>query len=160
MPIIFEQRKLWVYDNVLWVQKFGQGFTVQRWNGIAKRGRSFNRCTSSSVQGTKSTKGMCDVQYEMLSTIACDGSSFKCIDARNFAHVLQIQPCDVQLIWHIGDQKIHFYFFKRPEHYNQEVLSHSFSCLPLPYMEAIVLISSIDLYCAIVIFNGHRQHVQ
>ena len=29
-------------------------------------------------------------------------------------------------------------FFKRPEHYNQEVLSHSFICIPLPYMEGFV----------------------
>ena len=26
----------------------------------------------------------------------------------------------------IGDQTVYFYFFKRPERYNQEVLSHSF----------------------------------
>ena len=47
-----------------------------------------------------------------------------------------------------------FYFFKRPECYNQEVLSHSFICLPLPYMEGIVLICNIDLYCVMAIFNG------
>ena len=38
----------------------------------------------------------------------------------------------------IGDRKIYFYFFKRPERYNQEVLSHTFICLPLPYVEGIV----------------------
>ena len=54
----------------------------------------------------------------------------------------------------IGEQKVYFYFFKRPERYNQEVLSHSFICLPLPYMEGIVLICSIDLYCVIAIFIG------
>ena len=56
----------------------------------------------------------------------------------------------------IGEQKVYFYFFKRPECYNQEVLSHSFICLPLPYMEGIVLICNIDLYCVMAIFNGHR----
>ena len=40
-----------------------------------------------------------------------------------------------------GDQKVYFYFFKRPERYNQEV-------------EGIVLICNIDLYCVIAIFNG------
>ena len=54
----------------------------------------------------------------------------------------------------IGEQKVHFYFFKRPERYNQEVLSHSFICLPLPYMEGIVLICSIDLCYVMAIFNG------
>ena len=53
------------------------------------------------------------------------------------------------------EQKVYFYFFKRPERYHQEVLSHSFICLPLPYMEGIVLICNIDLYCVIAIFNGH-----
>ena len=55
-------------------------------------------------------------------------------------------PCDVQLAVRAlslgmfpipcttGDQKVYFYFFKGPEHYNQAVLSHSFICLPLPYM--------------------------
>ena len=56
----------------------------------------------------------------------------------------------------MGDQKIYFYFFKRPEHYNPEVLSHPFICLPLPYVEGIVLIDNIDIYCAIAIFSGHR----
>ena len=51
------------------------------------------------------------------------------------------------------DQKVYF-FFKRPECYNPEVLSHSFICLPLPCMEGIVLICNIDLYCEIEIFNG------
>ena len=45
--------------------------------------------------------------------------------------------------------------FKRPERYNKEVLSHSFICLPLPYMEGIVLTCNIDLYCVIAICNGH-----
>ena len=54
----------------------------------------------------------------------------------------------------IGEQKLYFYFFKRPERYNQEVLSHSFICLPLPFLEGIVLIYNIDLYCVIAIFNG------
>ena len=54
----------------------------------------------------------------------------------------------------IGEQKVYFYFFKRPECYNQEVLSHSFIHLPLPYMEGIVLTCNIDLYCVIAIFNG------
>ena len=53
----------------------------------------------------------------------------------------------------MGEQKVYFYFFKRSEHYNQEVLSYSFICLPLPYMEGIVLICNIDLYCIIAIFN-------
>ena len=53
-----------------------------------------------------------------------------------------------------GSQVQPFYFFKRPERYNQEVLSHSFSCLPLPYIEGIVLICNIDLYRVIAIFNG------
>ena len=65
-------------------------------------------------------------------------------------------------IWHwakcplprIGEQKVYFYFLKRPERYNQEVFSHSFICLPLPHMEGIVLICNIDLYCVIAIFNG------
>ena len=53
--------------------------------------------------------------------------------------------------------------FQIPERYNQEVLSHSFICLPLPYMEGIVSICNIDLYCVIAIFNGtgdmfHRWH--
>ena len=54
----------------------------------------------------------------------------------------------------IGEQKVYFYFFKRPECYNQEVLSHSLICLPLPKMEGIVLICNIDLYSVIAIFNG------
>ena len=56
----------------------------------------------------------------------------------------------------IGEQKVHFYFFKRPQHYNQEELSHSFTSLPLPYMEGIVLICNIYLYCVIAILSGHR----
>ena len=51
-------------------------------------------------------------------------------------------------------------FFKRSKRYNQEVLSHSFICLPLPYMEGIVWICNVDLYCVIAIFNGYRWHVQ
>ena len=63
----------------------------------------------------------------------------------------------------IGEQKVYFYFFKRPERYNQEVLSHSFICLPLPCMEGIVLLCNIDLFCVMAIFNGtgdmfNRQH--
>ena len=54
----------------------------------------------------------------------------------------------------IGEQKVYVYFFKRPQRYSPEVLSQSFVCLPLPYMEGIVLISNIDLYCVISIFNG------
>ena len=54
----------------------------------------------------------------------------------------------------IGEQKVYFYFFKRTERSNQEVLSHSFICLPLPHMEVNVLICNIDLYCAITIFSG------
>ena len=54
----------------------------------------------------------------------------------------------------LGEQKVYFNFFKRPEHYNQEVLSHPFISLPLPYMEGIVLICNMDLYCVIAIFNG------
>ena len=54
----------------------------------------------------------------------------------------------------IGEKKMYFYFFKRPERYNQEVLSHPFICLPMPYTEGIVLICDIDLYCVIAIFNG------
>ena len=61
-------------------------------------------------------------------------------------------PC---LLWssYIEEQKVYFYFFKRPERYNQEVLSHSFICLPLPYVEEIILICNIDIYCVIAIFN-------
>ena len=33
-------------------------------------------------------------------------------------------------------------------------VSHSFICLPLPYMEGIVLICNIDIYCVIAISNG------
>ena len=53
-----------------------------------------------------------------------------------------------------GNKRYTYIFFKRPERYNLEVLSHSFICLPLPYMEGIVLICNIDLYCVIAIFNG------
>ena len=56
---------------------------------------------------------------------------------------------------HTGEQKLYFYFFfRRLECYNHEVLSCSFTCLPLPYVEGIVLISNIDLYCVLAIFNG------
>ena len=48
------------------------------------------------------------------------------------------------------------YFFKIPQSYKQEVLLHSFICLPLPYMEGIVWICNIDLYYVTAIFNGHR----
>ena len=54
----------------------------------------------------------------------------------------------------VREQKVYFHFFKRPERYNQEGLSHPFICLPLPYMEGIVLICNIDLYCVFAIFNG------
>ena len=47
-------------------------------------------------------------------------------------------------------------FFKKPERYNQEALPHSLNCLPLPYMEGIILIYSPGLYCVMAIFNGHR----
>ena len=60
----------------------------------------------------------------------------------------------IGLFPYTGEQKVYFYLFKRPEHYNQEVLSHSFICLPLPYMEGIVSICNIDLHCVITIFNG------
>ena len=62
-------------------------------------------------------------------------------------------PLDLQMM---GEQKVYFYFFKRPECYNQEVLSHSLICLPLPYMKGIGLICNINLYCVIAISNGHR----
>ena len=61
---------------------------------------------------------------------------------------------------HSGTKGILLFFFKRPERYNQEVLSHPFICFPLPCMEGIVLICNIDLYCVIAIFNGHRWHVR
>ena len=64
--------------------------------------------------------------------------------------------CNMHL--NIGDQTVYFYC-KRPECYIQEMMSHPFICLPLPYMEGIVLICNIDLYCVIVIFNGHWWHV-
>ena len=54
----------------------------------------------------------------------------------------------------IGDQKVHFIFLKDLD--SQEVLSHSFICLPLPYMEGITLICNMDFYCVIAILNGHR----
>ena len=54
----------------------------------------------------------------------------------------------------IGDPKVYL-FFQKTERYNKKLLSHSFICLPLPYMEGIVLICNIDLYCVIAIFNGH-----
>ena len=57
-------------------------------------------------------------------------------------------------ILHRGTKGILLFFFKRPERYNQEVLSHSFICLPLPCVEGIVLICNIDLYCLTGIFNG------
>ena len=56
----------------------------------------------------------------------------------------------------IGEQKVYFDFFKGPEHYNQEVLSHSFIYLPLLCMEEIVLICNIDLFCVIAMFNVTR----
>ena len=61
----------------------------------------------------------------------------------------------IRVLYHIGDQKVYFDFFKRPEGYNKEGLSHSSICLPLPYMEGIVLMCNVDLYCVIAIFNGH-----
>ena len=59
----------------------------------------------------------------------------------------------------IGEQKVYLYFFKRPKRYNEEALSHCFICLPLPFMEGIVLICNIDLYCVIGIFNGTGAQV-
>ena len=53
-----------------------------------------------------------------------------------------------------GNKKYTFIFSKRPERYNQEVLSYSFICLPLPSVEGIVLMCNIDLYCVIAIYNG------
>ena len=53
-----------------------------------------------------------------------------------------------------GNKRYTFIFFKTPERYNQEVLSHSFIFLPLPYMEGIDLICNIDLYCVTGIFSG------
>ena len=50
--------------------------------------------------------------------------------------------------------------FKRHERYSQEVLSHAFICLPLPYTEGIVLICNMDLNCVIAIFKDHRRNVQ
>ena len=41
-----------------------------------------------------------------------------------------------------------------PEHYNQEVLSHPFICLPLPHMEGIVLICNIEKAIVKAIFNS------
>ena len=59
------------------------------------------------------------------------------------------------MFWYrVGEQKVYFYFFKRCERYIQEMLPHSFICLPLPYLEIIVFICNIDLYCVIAIFNG------
>ena len=57
-----------------------------------------------------------------------------------------------------GDQMVYFYFFffKRPERYNQEVSSHSFICLPLPCMKGIDFICNIDLYCVKAIFNVRK----
>ena len=49
---------------------------------------------------------------------------------------------------YIGEQKVYFYFFKRPERNNQEVLSHSFICLPLSYMEGIAY-SMAQVTCSI-----------
>ena len=54
------------------------------------------------------------------------------------------------LVSFIGKQKVNFYFFTRPERYNQEV----FICLPFSFVEGIVLTCNIDLYCVIAIFNG------
>ena len=71
-------------------------------------------------------------------------------DVHKFLLAILLNP----LLITIGEQKVYFYFFKRPERYTQEVLSHPFICLPLPYMEGIVLICNIDLFCAIAIFNG------
>ena len=66
----------------------------------------------------------------------------------------------IKFSMNIVEQTVSFYFFKRPERYNKEVLSHSFICVPLLHMESIVLIRNINLYCVIVICNGHRWHVQ
>ena len=58
--------------------------------------------------------------------------------------------------FHRGSKGIFYFVVKRPDRYNQEGLSHSFICLPLPYVEGIVFIYSIGLYGVIAIFNGHR----
>ena len=42
--------------------------------------------------------------------------------------------CALDYVRHRGTKGILLFFFKRPERYNQEVLSHSFICLPLPYI--------------------------
>ena len=70
--------------------------------------------------------------------------------------VLSHSPVVYSVVAYIANQKVYFYFFKRPKCYNQEVLSHSFICLLLPYMEGIVLICNIDLYCVTAISNDHR----
>ena len=75
-----------------------------------------------------------------------------------FQHVMQVTHLCIGIqkyeILHRGTKGILLFFFKRPERYNQEVLSHSFICLPLPCVEGIVLICNIDLYCLTGIFNG------
>ena len=57
---------------------------------------------------------------------------------------------------HRRTKGILLFFFKGPERYNQELLSHSFICLLLPHREGIVLIRNIDLYCVTAILYGHR----
>ena len=72
-------------------------------------------------------------------------------------------PTMRHVIWTICEEQCYFrrnhkeilLFFTRPEHYNDEVLSHSFICLQLPHMVRIVLMCNIDLYCVTVTFNGH-----
>ena len=46
-----------------------------------------------------------------------------------------------------------FLYFRKTECYSQEVLLHSFICLPLPYVEGIVLICNFDLHCVTTTFN-------
>ena len=54
--------------------------------------------------------------------------------------VLHIESLNCLIRFIIGKQKVYFYFFKRSARYNQQMLSQfSFVCLPLPYMEGIVL---------------------
>ena len=50
-----------------------------------------------------------------------------------YISALSISDSIILLAVAMGEQKVYFYFFKRPERYNQEVLSHSFICLLLPY---------------------------
>ena len=62
----------------------------------------------------------------------------------------------IRSIWsHRGTKGI-LLFFQNTQTLHSKGVATPLICLPLPYMEGIVLICNIDLYCVIAIFNGHR----